>query len=186
MNSDPTTKHPQPPQPAQKQEMPGRTEEMTPTPDHGETSYKGYGRLQDCAAIITGADSGIGRAVAIAFAREGADILISYLSEDEDARETARWVEEAGRKAILMPGKIQDEGHCRSMVERAVKEFGRLDILVNNTAHQATFESIEDISAEEWDETFRTNVYAMFYLCKAAIPARSGRRSFRRPCPWRR
>jgi NAD(P)-dependent dehydrogenase (short-subunit alcohol dehydrogenase family) len=170
MDSDPKTKYPQPPQPEQQQDMPGWTDEMSPTPDHGETSYKGHNRLQDCAAIITGADSGIGRAVAIAFAREGADVLISYLSEDEDARETARLVEEAGRKAILMPGKIQDEAHCKSLVERAVKEFGRLDILVNNAAHQASFESIEDISAEEWDETFRTNVYAMFYLCKASIP----------------
>jgi NAD(P)-dependent dehydrogenase (short-subunit alcohol dehydrogenase family) len=170
MNTDPKSKYPQPPQPEQQQDIPGWTEEMTPTPDHGEESYKGHGRLQDCAAIITGGDSGIGRAVAIAFAREGADVLISYLNEDEDARDTARLVEEAGRKAVLVPGAIQEENHCKSIVERAVKEFGRLDILVNNAAHQDTFESIEDISAEEWDETFRTNVHAMFYLCKAAIP----------------
>jgi len=156
--------------PEQQQEMPGYTDKMNPKPDHGEDSYKGSGRLKDCAAIITGGDSGIGRAVAIAFAREGADVLISYYNEDKDAEETARWVEEAGRKAIVVAGDIQDEAHCRSMIDRAMEEFGRLDILVNNAAHQASFESIEDISAEEWDVTFRTNVYSMFYLCKAAIP----------------
>lgn len=170
MNQDPKTKHPRPPQPEQQQDMPGETAAMVPAPDHGEQSYKGSGRLKDRAAIITGADSGIGRAVAIAFAREGADILISYLEEHDDARETARWVEEAGRKAVLVPGDIQEEGHCRSLIERAMQEFGRIDILVNNAAHQATFESIEEISAEEWDLTFRANVYSIFYLCKAAIP----------------
>ncbi|TWG91035.1 hypothetical protein L598_006100000100 [Mesorhizobium sp. J18] len=170
MERDPTTKYPRPPMPEQQQEMPGYTDKMNPKPDHGEDSYKGSGRLKDCAAIITGGDSGIGRAVAIAFAREGADVLISYYNEDKDAEETARWVEEAGRKAIVVAGDIQDEAHCRSMIDRAMEEFGRLDILVNNAAHQASFESIEDISAEEWDVTFRTNVYSMFYLCKAAIP----------------
>ena len=166
---DPKTKYPQPPMPEQKQDMPGTTDKMQPRPDHGEESYKGSGRLEGRAAIITGGDSGIGRAVAIAFAREGADVLISYYNEDEDAEETKDWIEKAGRKAILVPGDIKDESHCRSLVERAADEFGRLDILVNNAAHQASFESIEDISSEEWDVTFRTNVYAMFYLCKAAV-----------------
>lgn len=166
---DPRTKYPQPPMPGQKQDMPGMTGMMQPRPDHGEESYKGSGRLDGCAAIITGADSGIGRAVAIAFAREGADVLVAYYNEHEDAQETKDWIEKAGRKAILVPGDIKDESHCRSLVQRAVDEFGKLDILVNNAAHQATFDSIEDISPEEWDVTFRTNVYAMFYLCKAAI-----------------
>lgn len=170
MSDDPTTKHPQPPQPEQQQEIPGTTGEMTPKPDHGEESYKGSGRLLDKSAIITGGDSGIGRAVAIAFAREGANVLISYLNEHEDAQDTARWVEEAGRKAVLVPGDIKDEAHCKSLIDRALQEFGHLDILVNNAAHQRTFDSIEDISSEGWDETMRTNVYSMFYLCKAAIP----------------
>jgi len=143
---------------------------MEPRPDHGETSYLGSGRLQDKKAVITGADSGIGRAVAIAFAREGADVLISYLSEDEDARDTARLVEEAGRKAVLVPGDLSDAAQCRAVVDQAVQAFGRIDILVNNAAHQATFESLEDISDEEWDYTFRTNIFAMFYLAKAAAP----------------
>lgn len=170
MITDPKNDAPQPPQPRQSQDMPGSTEAMTPKPDHGEESYKGSGRLQGRAALITGADSGIGRAVAIAFAREGADVLISYYNEHEDAKETARWVEQAGRKAVVVPGDIKDEAFCISLVERAETEFGKIDILVNNAAHQATFESIEEISAEEWDVTFRTNVHAMFYLCKAAIP----------------
>lgn len=160
---------PEPPQPKQQQQPPGTTAPMTPQPDHGEESYKGSGRLAGKAAIITGADSGIGRAVAIAFAREGADVLISYLNEEEDARETARWVEKAGRKAILMPGDVAEEAHCRSMVDRAMAEFGKLDILVNNAAMQRTHESIEEISSEEWDKTFRTNIYSQFYLSKAAL-----------------
>lgn len=167
---DPRSKHPRPPQPEQRQDIPGRTSEMSPQPDHGEHSYEGSGRLQDCAAIITGADSGIGRAVAIAYAREGADVLISYLEEDEDAHETARWVEKAGRKAVQVPGDIQDEAHCRALVARAKEEFGKLDILVNNAAHQASIKDIEDITSEEWDQTFRANIYSIFYLCKAAIP----------------
>lgn len=167
---DPKNDAPQPPQPRQQQEMPGSTEEMRPKPDHGEESYQGSGRLAGRAALITGADSGIGRAVAIAFAREGADVLISYHSEHEDAQETARWVEKAGRKAVVVAGDIKEESHCNQLVERALSEFGRLDILINNAAHQATFERIEDISAEEWDVTFRTNIYSQFYLCKAAIP----------------
>jgi len=150
--------------------MPGVTGQMEPTPDHGETTYKGHGRLTGRAAIITGGDSGIGRAVAIAYAREGADVLLSYLSEDDDAEGTARWVEEAGRTAVLMPGDIGNEAQCLALVERAMTEFGRLDILVNNAAHQATIDSIEEITSEEWDRTMRTNLYGMFYLCKAAVP----------------
>ena len=156
--------------PAQQQEPPGHTLGMTPKPDHGEYSYRGSGRLAGKKVLITGADSGIGRAVAIAFAREGADVLIAYFDEHEDARETARWVEEAGRRAILAPGDVKDEAHCRSLVERAVSELGGLDVLVNNAAHQRSFETIQDISAEEWDLTFRTNIYSMFYLCRAAVP----------------
>jgi NAD(P)-dependent dehydrogenase (short-subunit alcohol dehydrogenase family) len=170
MALDPTTAYQQPPQPAQQQDMPGTTGRMTPRPDHGETSYRGSGRLLERVAIITGGDSGIGRAVAIAFAREGADVLISYYNEEEDARETGRWVEEAGRRALLVPGDIKDEAHCRKLVERAQEAFGRIDILVNNAAHQATIDSIEEISSEEWDVTMRTNLYAMFFLCKAAVP----------------
>jgi NAD(P)-dependent dehydrogenase (short-subunit alcohol dehydrogenase family) len=159
-----------PPFPEQAQPMPGSSAAMNPQPDYGESSYKGSGRLTDKKTIITGADSGIGRAVALAFAREGADVLISYLNEHEDARETQRLVEEAGRKAVLVPGDLQDPAHCRAIVARAVEAFGRVDILVNNAAHQASFQSLEDISDEEWDVTFRTNIHAMFYLTKAAVP----------------
>jgi NAD(P)-dependent dehydrogenase (short-subunit alcohol dehydrogenase family) len=162
---------PTPPQPEQQQEPPGRTAEMTPKPDHGEESYEGSGKLEGRVAIITGGDSGIGRAVAIAYAREGADVLISYLPEEEDdARETARWVEQAGRRVVLVSGDIAHQQHCKSIVERAVAEFGKLDILVNNAAFQRTYEEIEDITAEEWDRTFRVNVHAMFYLSQAAVP----------------
>jgi len=169
MPQDPTKAHPQPPQPEQKQTPPGSTGEMMPGPDHGEHSYKGSGRLSGKAAVITGADSGIGRAVAIAFAREGADVLVSYLEEHDDAKETARWIEQAGRKAVLVPGDVADQRHCGSVIERALQEFGRLDVLVNNAALQRTHQSIEEISAEEWDRTFRINIYSQFYLCKAAI-----------------
>jgi NAD(P)-dependent dehydrogenase (short-subunit alcohol dehydrogenase family) len=162
--------HAKPPFPPQQQPMPGRTGEMRPKPDHGENSYRGSGKLKNKKAIITGGDSGIGRAVALAFAREGADILISYLDEHEDARETKRLVEDAGRKAILVAGDIGSPQQCEDIVRRAVEEFGSLDILVNNAAHQATFKSIEDISVEEWEKTFRTNIHAMFYLAKAAVP----------------
>ncbi|HEY9057140.1 MAG TPA: SDR family oxidoreductase [Aurantimonas sp.] len=169
MALDPRNAYPRPKQPSQRQDMPGKTDAMAPRPDHGEESYKGSGKLIDRVAIITGGDSGIGRAVAIAFSREGADVLISYYDEDEDARETARLVEEAGRKAVVVPGDIKQEDHCEALVKKAMDTFGRLDILVNNAAHQATFDSIEDISAEEWDVTFRTNIHSMFYLSKAAI-----------------
>ena len=170
MPQDPTTAHPKPGFPQQRQEPPGRVNAMDPAPDHGEHSYKGSGRLSGRAAIITGGDSGIGRAVAIAFAREGADVLISYLDEHEDAAETARWVEQAGRRAVVVPGDISQEAHCRGLIDRAFKEFGELNILVNNAAMQRSHDSIEEISAEEWDLTFRTNIYSQFYLCKAAIP----------------
>ncbi len=162
--------HPRPPFPSQQQPMPGLTKKMDPVPDHGETTYHGSNRLAGMKAVITGADSGIGRAVALAYAREGADVLISYLSEDEDARDTQRLIEEADRKSVLIRGDIQDAGHCRKIIETAVSELGGIDILVNNAAHQATFQEIEDISDDEWDLTFRVNIHAMFYLAKAAVP----------------
>jgi len=160
---------PTPPMPEQQQEVPGTTAEMDPRPDHGEESYQGSGRLEGKKAIITGGDSGIGRAVAIAYAREGADVLISYLNEEEDAQETARWIEQAGRQAVLVPGDISSAAHCRAIVDKAVEAFGRIDILVNNAAHQMTYEKLEDIPDEEWDRTFATNIHAMFYLAKAAL-----------------
>ncbi|TKK72072.1 SDR family oxidoreductase [Ilyomonas limi] len=167
---NPLTAYPQPPQPAQQQPVPGYESEMQPQVDHGENSYKGSGKLTGRKAVITGADSGIGRAVAIAFAREGADVLIAYLNEHNDAKETAKWVERAGRKAVLVAGDIQDENHCKAIINRAVQELGGIDILVNNAAYQMTHESIQEISAEELDRTYRTNIFAMFYLCKAAEP----------------
>ena len=157
-------------QPPQQQQPPGTEAEMTPRPDHGEESYQGCGKLQGKAAVITGGDSGIGRAVAIAYAREGADVLISYLNEEEDARETKRWVEQAGRKCVLVPGDIADPAHCRAIIQRAVDEFGRLDILVNNAAFQMTRDSLEDTPDEEWVKTFDVNIHPMFYLTKAALP----------------
>ena len=157
-------------QPAQQQHVPGSQAKMTPRPDCGEDSYRGSGRLEGKAAVITGADSGIGRAVAIAYAREGADVLISYLNEDEDAKDTARLVEQAGRRAVLVPGDVSRPQHCRDLIARAVSEFGRVDILVANAAYQMTRTSLEDIPDDEWDYTFATNVSAMFHLCKAAVP----------------
>jgi len=155
--------------PKQQQQPPGSEKELTPQADHGESSYRGSGRLQDKATVITGADSGIGRAVALAFAREGADVLISYLNEHDDARETARLVEEAGRKAVLAPGDLADPAHCRAIIDKAVQEFGRIDVLVNNAAFQMSHESIEDIPDVEWDHTFKVNISAMFHTCKAAV-----------------
>lgn len=155
--------------PAQQQSPPGETSQMTPAPDHGEQSYRGSGKLKDRVALITGGDSGIGRAVAIAFAREGADVLISYLSEHKDAEETARLVEEAGRKAVLAPGDIGDPAHCKALVDRTMEAFGRLDVLVNNAAYQMSFESVDEITPEEWDKTFRTNIHAIFYLTREAL-----------------
>ena len=155
--------------PTQQQQPPGRESELTPKADHGETSYKGSDKLAGKAAVITGADSGIGRAVALAFAREGADVLIAYLNEHEDARETARLVEEAGRRAVLMPGELAEPAHCRAIVDKAVQEFGRIDVLVNNAAFQMSHDSIEEIPDEEWDYTFQVNITAMFHICKAAV-----------------
>lgn len=165
---EPRMGHPKPPFHEQHQPTPGSSAAMQTKPDYGEASYKGSGRLTEKKAVITGADSGIGRAVALAFAREGADVLVSYYNEDQDAAETKRLVETAGRKCVLMSGDIKSSAHCNAIVDRALKEFGRLDVLVNNAAHQATFNSIADISDEEWDVTFRTNIYAMFYLTRAA------------------
>jgi NAD(P)-dependent dehydrogenase (short-subunit alcohol dehydrogenase family) len=167
---DPTQAAPTPPFPDQEQEPPGREAEMRPLADHGEESYVGHGRLTDRVALITGADSGIGRAVAIAFAREGADVLGSYWKEDEDAAETKRLVEDAGRRCITVPGDIGDREHSRSLVDRAVDELGRLDVLVNNAAYQMAHESFLDIPPDELEFVFRTNVLAMFHLCQAAVP----------------
>ena len=169
MASDKAETQRKPDIPPQQQTPPGRTSEMTPQPDHGERSYRGSGKLSGRAALITGADSGIGRAVAIAFAREGADVLIAYLCEDDDARETARLVEEAGRKAVLARGDVGDPAHCKALVDKAMESFGRLDVLVNNAAYQMSFESIDEITPEEWDKTFRTNIHAFFYLSKEAL-----------------
>jgi NAD(P)-dependent dehydrogenase (short-subunit alcohol dehydrogenase family) len=157
-------------QPAQQQTPPGVLGEMTPKPDHGEQSYRGSGKLTGKAAVITGGDSGIGRAVAIAFAREGADVLISYLSEDDDARDTARYVEDAGRTCVLVRGDLSDRAHAHSIIPRAMEEFGRIDVLVNNAAFQMTHETLDEISDDEWDHTVATNLTAMFILCKDAIP----------------
>jgi NAD(P)-dependent dehydrogenase (short-subunit alcohol dehydrogenase family) len=157
-------------QPAQQQPVPGVQSRMDPIPDCGEESYQGSGKLMGKATVITGGDSGIGRAVAIAFAREGADVLISYLEEDEDARDTARLVEEAGRRAVLVRGDLAQADHCRAVVAKAVEEFGRVDVLVSNAAYQMTHETVEGVSDEEWRHTFDTNVSAMFWLVKAALP----------------
>jgi NAD(P)-dependent dehydrogenase (short-subunit alcohol dehydrogenase family) len=161
--------YPKPPYPAQRQPMPGSTAKMDPRPDHGETSYKGSGKLAGKKAVITGGDSGIGRAVAIAYAREGADILIAYLDEHDDAHEVKALIEQEGRKAVLVAGDIRSPEHCRSVIKQAVDVLGGIDILVNNAAHQATFKDIGDISDEEWRSTFEVNIHAMFYLTKAAI-----------------
>jgi NAD(P)-dependent dehydrogenase (short-subunit alcohol dehydrogenase family) len=169
-DDDPKEAGAKPPFKSQQQEPPGQTREMDPRPDHGEHTYRGCGKLEGHAALITGADSGIGRAVAIAFAREGADVLISYLDEHDDATETAHWVEQAGKRVVLMAGDVADPAHCRALVARAVEAFGRLDILVNNAAYQMTFQSLDEISEQEWDKTFRTNIYSMFHLAKAAAP----------------
>jgi NAD(P)-dependent dehydrogenase (short-subunit alcohol dehydrogenase family) len=156
--------------PEQQQPVPGVQSEMTPVPDCGEQSYRGSGRLTGKRTVITGGDSGIGRAVAIAYAREGADVLISYLDEHDDAHEVARHVEEAGRRCVLVPGDLSDPAHCRAVIDRAVAEFGGIDVLVSNAAFQMTHESLDEISDEEWDHTFRLNVGAYFTLTKAAVP----------------
>ena len=167
---DPKTQEQGPPGEAEPIAPPGHEGDMNVKPNYGEDTYVGSEKLRDRVAVITGADSGIGRAVALAFAREGADVLISYLNEDEDAQETVRLVTDAGRKAVVVPGDISQEAHCQSLIQRAMDEFGHLDILVNNAAFQRTHQSIAEIPSDEWDYTFRTNIYAMFYLCKAALP----------------
>ena len=166
----PTHAEPEPPFPVQEQTPPGRDSEMRPPADHGEDSYVGHGRMTDKVALITGADSGIGRAVALAFAREGADVLCSYLDEDDDAERTRQLVEDAGRRCVTVPGDIGDRAHCFALVERAVEELGGLDVLVNNAAYQMAYESFLDIPAEEIDFVFRTNIISMFHLCQAAVP----------------
>jgi NAD(P)-dependent dehydrogenase (short-subunit alcohol dehydrogenase family) len=157
-------------QPAQQQDPPGSEQQMRPAPDHGEASYRGSGRLAGKAAVITGADSGIGKAVAIAFAREGADVVISYLDEHQDAEDTRKWVQDAGRAAVLVPGDLTGAANCRAVIDRAVQEFGRVDILVSNAAFQATRQELTEISDQEWDYTLAANLTAMFRLCKAAVP----------------
>jgi len=154
----------------QSQEYPGLTADMSPVPDHGEESYQGSGKLEGRAAVVTGGDSGIGRAVAIAFAREGADALISYLeAEEDDARDTVRYIEAAGRKAVAVPGDLAEEEQCHRVIDRAVEEFGRLDVLVNNAAFQMARGGIAEISSDEFDRTFKTNIYAPFHLSKRAL-----------------
>lgn len=148
---------------------PGRTREMPDKPDHGEESYRGAGRLDGMRALITGGDSGIGRAVAIAFAREGADVAISFLDEEEDAGETARLVEEAGQRCLLIPGDISEADHCRSVVEKVVEAFGGIDVLVNNAAHQSFIDELEEITDEEFEKTFRVNMFATFWLSREAV-----------------
>ncbi|MGQ4615458.1 SDR family oxidoreductase [Nocardia sp. R7R-8] len=154
----------------QQQKVPGIQAKMDPVPDCGEDSYRGSGKLTGKAAVITGADSGIGRAVAIAYAREGADVLISYLDEDEDAKEVADLVTQAGRKAVLVPGDLSEAAHCRAVIDRAVREFGKIDVLVSNAAFQMTHETLEEISDEEFEHTVTLNINAYFYLVKAALP----------------
>lgn len=156
--------------PEQQQSVPGVQSAMDPVPDCGESSYVGTGRLAGKRAVITGGDSGIGRAVAIAYAREGADVLISYLNEHDDAADVARLVEEAGRRCVLVPGDLAEPGHCRDVIDRAVNELGGIDILVSNAAYQMSHDALDEISDEEWDYTFRVNVGAYFYLVKAALP----------------
>jgi NAD(P)-dependent dehydrogenase (short-subunit alcohol dehydrogenase family) len=152
-------------------EHPGHESDMAPRPDHGEETYRGSGRLLGRHALITGGDSGIGRAVAIAFAREGADVAIAHLPEEQDdGDETVRLIEETGRKALSLPGDVTDEAYCRDMIEQTVAEFGGLDILVNNAAFQMAHEGLEDLPSEEIERTFRTNVFALFHTCKAALP----------------
>lgn len=157
--------------PEQTIQHPGLTGEMEEKPDHGENAYKGLGRLDGKVALITGADSGIGRAVSIAFAREGANVAMNYLPvEEEDAAETERWIKEAGRKALKLPGDLQDEDFCTNTVEKTIKEFGKLDLLINVAAYQSTHDSLEEFDTEDFERAFRTNVYALFWLCKAALP----------------
>jgi len=168
---NPLTQYPTPEFPKQPQTAPGTVHKMQPAADHGETSYKGFGRMVGRKALITGADSGIGRAAAIAYAREGADIVLNYLPEEEaDAREVVALIEAEGRKAIAVPGDLKDEAFCNSLVEQAVKALGGLDVLVNVAGKQTAQKDIAELTTEQFDATFKTNVYAMFWLCKAALP----------------
>ena len=169
--TDPRTQYPQPPFPRQPQPVPGKASKMEPTPDHGETSYQGSGKLEGRKALVTGGDSGIGGAAAIAYAREGADVAISYLpDEQKDAEAIAHWIDAAGRTALLIPGDISDPAHASHMIERTVDKLGGLDILVNNAAYQKYFDRFEDITLEEWQKTFDTNVHAVFNLIRLAVP----------------
>jgi len=169
--TDPTTKYPKPPFKRQFQPFPGLASKMTPVPDHGEESYVGSGRLTGRKALVTGGDSGIGRAAAIAYAREGADVAINYLPEEEpDAVQVIELIKKAGRKAVAIPGDLRDESFCNKLVAQAVQQLGGLDILVNNAGHQKTHESILDISTEEFERTMKTNIYAPFWIIKAALP----------------
>ncbi|CAI8917190.1 General stress protein 39 [Pseudomonas sp. IT-P258] len=161
--------YPKPPFPKQHQAVPGAQHKMDPVPDCGEHSYKGSDRLVGKAALITGGDSGIGRAVAIAFAREGADVALAYLNEHEDARQTANWIEQAGRQCLLLPGDLAQKAHCRALVEKTAERFGRIDVLVNNAAYQMTHDSLEDIPDDEWVMTFDVNITAIFRICQAAL-----------------
>lgn len=162
---------PTPPFPSQPQNVPGSQRKMEPYPDCGEQSYTGHNRLEGKIALITGADSGIGRAVAIAYAREGADVAIAYLNEHEDAEETARWVESTGRQCLLLPGDLAQKQHCYDIVEKTVSQFGRIDILVNNAAFQMSHETLEEIDDDEWVKIFDTNITAIFRICQAALPS---------------
>jgi NAD(P)-dependent dehydrogenase (short-subunit alcohol dehydrogenase family) len=169
--SGPLQRQPKSPMPAQHQEKPGIEAELTPRPEYRAPLYRGADKLKDKAALITGGDSGIGRAVAVLFAREGADVAIVYLEEEQqDAEETRRAVEREGRRALLLPGDVRDPLFCRDAVERTVEEFGRLDILVNNAAFQQHQKSLEEVTLEQWDRTFKTNIYGYFYMAKAALP----------------
>lgn len=168
MAQDPRHAGPRPPFTPQQQQGSGSSRELDPPADHGEESYAGTGRFTGCAVLITGGDSGIGRAVAIAFAREGANIVLSYLSSHDDARETERWVQQAGRECVLAAGDVGDAAHCARLVRQTVERFGRIDVLINNAAFQRTHDSIEDLSPDEIDRTFRTNIESMFFLSKAA------------------
>lgn len=168
---DPTKQYPKAtPEWKQKQPEPGIQSKMEPVPDCGETSYRGTGRLKGRKAVVTGADSGIGRAAAIAYAREGADVVLSYLPEEEsDAKEVVKLIEEAGQKAVAIPGDLKDEAYCVKLIESAVKELGGIDILANVAGKQQYVEQIEELTTEQFDATFKTNVYSMFWLCKAAV-----------------
>lgn len=168
-SKDPKEFSDKPPFPQESLNYPGLESNMTPAPDYGEDSYKGSGRLTDRVALITGGDSGIGRAVALAYAREGADVVISYLNEESDAQETVRVVQEAGRRALAIPGDIAEESHCLTLIDRTIKEFGRLDILVNNAAFQSSHEDINDLPSDDWERAFKVNIHAMFYLSRTAL-----------------